>query len=162
MFHGLCRLATNAAFCRKASDASSILKSKLPAKHQNLTDAGDGSFCESARHRGDFEILDSPPRRDQNLTTREIVHKLTAVLDYDEHVFQSRTAEEVHLEEAWNTLANRTEIPPYASVNQLQKQTNMMTEDQPDLARFDAKVMVDNFLIKKLEDSGWIKKLFGR
>jgi NitT/TauT family transport system substrate-binding protein len=71
-------------------------------------------------------------------------------------------ADEVHLEEAWNTLANRTEIPPYASVSQLQGQTNMMAEDQPDLARFDAKVMVDNSVIKKLEDSGWIKKLFGR
>ena len=38
----------------------------------------------------------------------------------------------------------------------------MMAEDQPDLARFDAKVMVNNSVIKKLEDSGWIKKLFGR
>ena len=35
-----------------------------------------------------------------------------------------------------------------------------MAEDQPDLARFDAKMMVDNSIIKKLEDSGWIKKLF--
>jgi hypothetical protein len=38
----------------------------------------------------------------------------------------------------------------------------MMAEDQPDLARFDAKVMVDNSVIKKLEDSGWIKKLFAK
>lgn len=38
----------------------------------------------------------------------------------------------------------------------------MMAEDQPDLARFDAKVMVDNSIIKKLEDSGWIKKLFAK
>jgi hypothetical protein len=28
------------------------------------------------------------------------------------------------------------------------------------LARFDAKIMVDNSVIKKLEDSGWIKRLF--
>jgi len=69
-------------------------------------------------------------------------------------------ADEVHLEEAWNTLATRTEIPPYASVSQLQGQANMMAEDQPDLARFDAKVMIDNSVIKRLEDSGWIKKLF--
>jgi len=38
----------------------------------------------------------------------------------------------------------------------------MMAEDQPDLARFDAKVMVDNSIIKKLEDSGWTKKLFAK
>ena len=35
-----------------------------------------------------------------------------------------------------------------------------MAEDQPDLAKFDAKTMVDNSVIKKLEDSGWIKKVF--
>jgi NitT/TauT family transport system substrate-binding protein len=68
--------------------------------------------------------------------------------------------EEVHLEEAWHTLATQTEIPPYASVTQLQGQANLMAEDQPDLAKFDAKTMVDNSVIKKLEDSGWIKKVF--
>jgi ABC-type nitrate/sulfonate/bicarbonate transport system substrate-binding protein len=72
----------------------------------------------------------------------------------------TRNTDDVHLEEAWNTLATQTEIPPYASVSQLQGQANMMAEDQPDLARFDAKVMVDNSVIKKLEDSGWTKKLF--
>jgi ABC-type nitrate/sulfonate/bicarbonate transport system substrate-binding protein len=70
--------------------------------------------------------------------------------------------EEVHLEEAWHTLATQTEIPPYASVTQLQGQSNLMAEDQPDLAKFDAKTMVDNSVIKKLEDSGWIKKLFAK
>ncbi len=68
--------------------------------------------------------------------------------------------DDVHLEEAWNTLATQTEIPPYASISQLQGQTNMMAEDQPDLAKFDAKTMIDNSVIKKLEDSGWTKKLF--
>jgi len=72
----------------------------------------------------------------------------------------TRNTDDVHLEEAWHTLATQTEIPPYASVSQLQGQANMMAEDQPDLAGFDAKVMVDNSIIKKLEDSGWIKKLF--
>jgi hypothetical protein len=67
---------------------------------------------------------------------------------------------EVHLEEAWHTLATQTEIPPYASVTQLQGQSNLMAEDQPDLAKFDAKTMVDNSVIKKLADSGWIKKVF--
>lgn len=71
-------------------------------------------------------------------------------------------SDEVHLEEAWHTLATQSEVPPYASVTQLQGQSNMMAEDQPDLAKFDAKVMVDNSVIKKLEDSGWIKKLFAR
>lgn len=84
----------------------------------------------------------------QKRETKQVISKYTL------------NADEVHLEEAWNTLATQTEIPPYASVNQLQGQTNMMAEDQPNLARFDAKVMVDNSVIKKLEDSGWIKKLF--
>jgi hypothetical protein len=35
-----------------------------------------------------------------------------------------------------------------------------LAEDQPDLRSFDAKTMVDNSVIKKLEESGWIKKLF--
>ena len=68
--------------------------------------------------------------------------------------------DDVQLEEAWQSLTAQTEIPPYVSVSQLQGQTNMMAEDQPDLARFDAKQIVDNSVLKKLEDSGWIKKLF--
>lgn len=74
----------------------------------------------------------------------------------------TRNTNDVDLEEAWNTLATQTEVPPYASVSQLQGQGNMMAEDQPELAKFDAKIMVDNSVIKKLEDSGWIKKLFGK
>jgi ABC-type nitrate/sulfonate/bicarbonate transport system substrate-binding protein len=84
----------------------------------------------------------------QKRETKQVIAKYTLNTD------------DVHLEEAWNTLATQTEVPPYASVSQLQGQANMMAEDQPDLARFDAKVMVDNSIIKKLEDSGWIKKLF--
>ena len=86
----------------------------------------------------------------QKRETKEVISKYT------------RNTNDVDLEEAWNTLATQTEIPPYASVSQLQGQANMMAEDQPDLARFDAKVMVDNSFIKKLEDSGWTKKLFGK
>lgn len=74
----------------------------------------------------------------------------------------TRNTNDVDLEEAWNTLATQTDVPPYASVTQLQGQTNMMAEDQPDLAKFDAKTMVDNSVIKKLEDAGWTKKLFGK
>lgn len=74
----------------------------------------------------------------------------------------TRNTNDVDLEEAWNTLATQTDVPPYASVSQLQGQANMMAEDQPELAKFDAKTMVDNSVIKKLEDSGWTKKLFGK
>ncbi len=70
--------------------------------------------------------------------------------------------DDVQLEEAWQSLTAQTEIPPYVSISQLQGQTNMMAEDQADLARFDAKQIVDNSVIKKLEDSGWIKKLFAK
>ena len=38
----------------------------------------------------------------------------------------------------------------------------MLAEDQPELNRFDAKIMVDNSVLKKLDDSGWVKKLFGK
>ena len=68
----------------------------------------------------------------------------------------------MHLEEAWHSLSTQTEIPPYVSISQLQGQVNMLAEDQPDLSRFEAKLMVDNSVIKRLEDSGWIKKLFGK
>lgn len=68
--------------------------------------------------------------------------------------------DDVQLEESWQSLTAQTEIPPYVSVSQLQGQTNMMAEDQPELNRFDAKQIVDNSVLKKLDDSGWIKKLF--
>jgi NitT/TauT family transport system substrate-binding protein len=86
----------------------------------------------------------------QKRETKQVISKYT------------RNTNDVDLEEAWNTLATQTEIPPYVSISQLQGQTNMMAEDQPDLGKFDAKVMVDNSVIKKLEDSGWTKKLFGK
>jgi NitT/TauT family transport system substrate-binding protein len=69
-------------------------------------------------------------------------------------------SDDVQLEEAWRSLSSQTEVPPYASVSQLQGQVSMLAEDQPDLNRFDAKSMVYNSVIKKLEDSGWIKKTF--
>ncbi len=72
----------------------------------------------------------------------------------------TRNSDEIHLEEAWQSLTAQTEVPPYVSVSQLQGQVSTLAEDQPDLNRFDAKSMVDNSVIKKLEDSGWIKKLF--
>ncbi|MBM4261218.1 MAG: hypothetical protein FJ145_07215 [Deltaproteobacteria bacterium] len=74
----------------------------------------------------------------------------------------TRNTNDVDLEEAWNTLATQTDVPPYVSITQLEGQTNMMAEDQPDLAKFEAKTMVDKSVIKKLEDSGWTKKLFAK
>jgi NitT/TauT family transport system substrate-binding protein len=86
----------------------------------------------------------------QKKVTKQIISKYT------------RNTEEVHLEEAWQSLSAQTEVPPYVSVSQLQGQVTTLAEDQPDLTRFDAKTMVDNSVIKKLEDSGWTKKLFGK
>ena len=69
-------------------------------------------------------------------------------------------SDDAQIEEAWRSLTTQTEIPPYVSVSQLQGQTAMLAEEQPELSHFDAKTMVDNSVIKKLEDSGWIKKVF--
>ena len=85
----------------------------------------------------------------QKKETKQIISKYTS------------NSDDVQLEEAWRSLTAQTEIPPYVSVSQLQGQVGMLAEDQPELSRFDAKSMVDNSVIKKLEDSGWIKKLFG-
>jgi len=84
----------------------------------------------------------------QKRETKQVISKYT------------RNTDDVQLEESWQSLTAQPEIPPYVSISQLQGQTNMMAEDQPDLGRFEAKQMVDNSVIKKLEDSGWIKKLF--
>ena len=86
----------------------------------------------------------------QKRETKQIIGKYT------------QNADDVQLEEAWRSLTTQTEIPPYVSVSQLQGQTAMLAEDQPELSRFDAKTMVDNAVLKKLDDSGWIKKLFGK
>ncbi len=85
----------------------------------------------------------------QKKETKQIIGKYTL------------NSDDVQLEEAWRSLTAQTEIPPYVSVSQLQGQVGMLAEDQPELSRFDAKSMVDNSVIKKLEDSGWIKRLFG-
>ena len=84
----------------------------------------------------------------QKKETKQIISKYT------------RNSDEVHLEEAWQSLSAQTEVPPYVSVSQLQGQVSTLAEDQPELNRFDAKTMVENGVIKKLEDSGWLKKLF--
>ena len=137
---------------------------------------------EGYKRRLDVEDLKIPAGVRCLITTRKIIKARPAVvenfvmawLESIRYIFtQKREAkqviskytlntDDVHLEDAWHTLATQTEVPPYASITQLQGQSNMMAEDQPDLGRFDAKVMVDNSVIKKLEDSGWIKKLFAK
>jgi len=86
----------------------------------------------------------------QKRETKQIIGKYT------------QNADDVQLEEAWRSLSTQTEIPPYVSVTQLQGQVSTLAEDQPELNRFDAKTMVDNGVIKKLDDSGWIKKMLGK
>jgi ABC-type nitrate/sulfonate/bicarbonate transport system substrate-binding protein len=84
----------------------------------------------------------------QKRETKQIIGKYTL------------NSDDVQLEEAWRSLSSQTEIPPYVSISQLQGQVSMLAEDQAELNRFDAKSMVDNSVLKKLDDSGWIKKLF--
>jgi ABC-type nitrate/sulfonate/bicarbonate transport system substrate-binding protein len=86
----------------------------------------------------------------QKRETKQIIGKYT------------QNADDLQLEEAWRSLSTQSEIPPYVSVSQLQGQTAMLAEDQPELNRFDAKTMVDNSVLKKLDDSGWIKRFFGK
>jgi hypothetical protein len=86
----------------------------------------------------------------QKKETKQIIGKYT------------RNTNESQLEEAWQSLSTQTEVPPYVSVSQLQGQATMLADDQPDLRRFDAKAMTDNSVLKKLDESGWIKKTFSR
>ncbi|HEY1234388.1 MAG TPA: hypothetical protein VGH22_13510, partial [Candidatus Binatia bacterium] len=60
----------------------------------------------------------------QKRETKQIIGKYT------------QNADHVQLEEAWRSLSTQTEIPPYVSVSQLQGQTAMLAEDQPELNRF--------------------------
>ena len=64
------------------------------------------------------------------------------------------------LEDAWQSLATKTEIPPYVSAQKLQEQIQMLAEDQPEIRKLEAAKMIDNSVLKKLDESGWIKGLF--
>ena len=64
------------------------------------------------------------------------------------------------LQDAWQSLTYKTEIPPYVSVQKLQEQIQMLAEDQPEIRKLEASKMVDNSVLKKLDESGWIKRLF--
>lgn len=65
-----------------------------------------------------------------------------------------------HQEDAWRSLTYKTEIPPYVSPGRLQEQINMLAEDQADIKKLEAGRMIEVSVLKKLDDSGWIKKLF--
>ena len=64
------------------------------------------------------------------------------------------------LQDAWQSLTYKTEIPPYVSVPNLQGQIQIIAEEQADIRKLDAAKIVDNTIMKKLDESGWIKALF--
>ena len=64
------------------------------------------------------------------------------------------------LQDAWQSLTYKTEIPPYVSVPNLQGQIQIIAEEQADIRNLDAAKIVDNTIMKKLDESGWIKALF--
>ena len=64
------------------------------------------------------------------------------------------------LQDAWQSLTYKTEIPPYVSVPNLQGQIQTIAEEQADIRKLDAAKIVDNSIMKKLDESGWIKALF--
>ncbi len=64
------------------------------------------------------------------------------------------------LQDAWQSLTYKTEIPPYVSLPNLQGQIQMMAEEQTEIRKLEAGKMVDNSIMKRLDESGWIKGLF--
>ena len=64
------------------------------------------------------------------------------------------------LQDAWQSLTYKTEIPPYVSVPNLQGQIQIIAEEQADIRKLDAAKIVDSSIMKKLDESGWIKALF--
>ena len=65
-----------------------------------------------------------------------------------------------HQEDAWQSLTYKTEIPPYVSPTRLQEQINMLAEEQTEIRKLGASRMIENSVLKRLDDSGFIKKLF--
>ena len=72
----------------------------------------------------------------------------------------TRNSDAEQLEDAWKSLTYKTEIPPYVSPVKLQEQIQMLAEDQPEIKKLEAQKMIESGVLKKLDDSGWIKKLF--
>src|SRR5258706_15546579 len=74
----------------------------------------------------------------------------------------TRNSDPEQLEDAWKSLTYKTEIPPYVSPARLKEQIQMLAEDQPEIKKLEAEKMIENGVLKKLADSGWIKELFAR
>jgi ABC-type nitrate/sulfonate/bicarbonate transport system substrate-binding protein len=72
----------------------------------------------------------------------------------------TRNSDAEQLEDAWRSLTYKTEVPPYVSAPKLQEQIQMLAEDQPEIKKLEASRMIESGVLKKLDDSGWIKKLF--
>ncbi len=68
---------------------------------------------------------------------------------------------QIHEQQQCRTIARCVaEIPPYVSVPNLQGQIQIIAEEQADIRKLDAAKIVDNTIMKKLDESGWIKALF--
>ena len=65
-----------------------------------------------------------------------------------------------HQEDAWRSITYKSEIPPYVSAARLQEQIYMLAEDQSEIRKLEASRMIENSVLKKLDDSGFIKRLF--
>jgi hypothetical protein len=72
----------------------------------------------------------------------------------------TRNSDAEQLEDAWRSLTFKTEVPPYVSPAKLQEQIQMLSEDQPEIKKLEASRMIESSVLKKLDASGWIKKLF--
>jgi ABC-type nitrate/sulfonate/bicarbonate transport system substrate-binding protein len=72
----------------------------------------------------------------------------------------TRNSDAEQLEDAWRSLTHKTEVPPYVSAPKLQEQIQMLAEDQPEIKKLEASRMIESGVLKRLDDSGWIKKLF--
>jgi NitT/TauT family transport system substrate-binding protein len=72
----------------------------------------------------------------------------------------TRNSDAEQLEDAWRSLTFKTEVPPYVSAPKLQEQIQMLAEDQPEIKKLDASRMIESGVLKKLDESGWIQKLF--
>ncbi len=64
------------------------------------------------------------------------------------------------LQDAWQSLTYKSEIPPYVSVANLQGQIQIIAEEQAEIRKLDAAKIIDSSIMKRLDESGWIKALF--
>jgi NitT/TauT family transport system substrate-binding protein len=84
-------------------------------------------------------------------------HKKEAMATIGKYTRNSDTEQQ---EDAWRSLTYKSEIPPYVSPAKLQEQIQMLAEDQPEIKKLEAQKMIESGVLKKLDDSGWIKRLF--